>query len=687
MELWKNNCCTAVAAVLGCAWLSSTTRAVQAGDEAYGDDDYGKFWVFHSQGVSVVNPDTCAVEITITEDGDGNALPTRWYDGVFIELPSPPQHQGNQTQGYIGINSAIPYDNDVDGQSTGAGEVLILSTNGEDRDQPIVSRIVVGPRPVHAYAVKIGNQIEYWAHSDQEGQFYIVDLKDVRKRTQDVVQAFVEKPAHGELMWDTLHLQMAGPNATAVGFGTSILEPYMFVFDMIEKTIMTTYDFSNATFPETCSGSHSISYSEINQHVYLECTGGGGILEINVADPLDPSFVAQFLEAGGALTRVPLKDFRVASTSKEGNALYIFTPNSNGEASTVTHVVNVPGHPDTPSFWTDGEWNDTVCMPLTENANINNRNAAGEIVCDFYGCSGATSELDVASGRCLYDASGINLLTVDSTQNDSIVAEEEPFNSACKYCETSENYDNESGLCTCTPGCGLCAEAAYDTTNTGYRCFNWTELLNSAPTTGGLVSKAVTTALLIKQGGAVLQGSPNVSSPECGFGETFRPHKRGYIYDASIANIPEDSLVILNMKTEKVQCSAALPGTPTRVIYVPTRGAERIAFIEERNPVEENVNGVNGWYVFAGVAALSVLAVAVVFLGGKSKKNQDEHQHDNDPPNALVSTTAVVENGEAELPKDLDAATQGETSGGDEQQPQSQPQEKGEDEMDMHWEA
>ncbi|KAL7571836.1 hypothetical protein ACA910_002915 [Epithemia clementina (nom. ined.)] len=592
-------------------WLlttATTVAAVKYGDEEYGDDEYGKFWAFHSKGVSVINPDTCLIETTVSQDGNGNALPTAWFDAIYMELSA----AGEEAQGYVGINSAIPVDNDSHGQSTGAGEVLFFSTKLEDRTQPVVSRVVVGPRPVHSYAVKIGNEVEYWSHSDADGHFYSINAKDLSRHTGNPVEAHVETPAHGKLLWDEdNHLQTAGPNGDAIGFATSTAETHMFVLDLTAETLLTTLDFSNDTLPGTCSGTHAISYSDINKHAYLECAGPGGVIEINVADPMNPVFVAQFQDVSGALFETPDEKY-IVSTNSGGNALHVFTPQGNGQPSIVSHNIDVPGKPATPAFWPDGDGSFTVCMPLTENTNKNHMNAAGDIVCDFSGCSGATSEEDVANGVCLYDDTGLKLLTVNSSQMDTVKSEQAPFNSACKNCEIAGNYDEDTNLCTCTPECGSCAKEDYDATNSGSRCVKLSQVLD------GTANQAT----LIKGGGAVKQGSPYAYSPECGFGRSYRDHKRGHIYDASVANIPKDSIVILDMRTEQVRCHVELPGTPSKVTYVPTGGSERTEYMKARAGGSDDglSGGAIAGIVVGGVAFLALAAYCLLRRGGNQKE-------------------------------------------------------------------
>jgi hypothetical protein len=132
------------------------TGAVKYGDEQFGNQAGGKFWAFHSAGVSIVNPDTCTLEKTFKTDADGNSLPTSWYDGVYMEssFTSP---DDDEPKGYVFINSGITRFDVAPFPDTGTGEVLIMSTN--PKDLGVVSRIDVGGRPVHSYGVYTHDQV------------------------------------------------------------------------------------------------------------------------------------------------------------------------------------------------------------------------------------------------------------------------------------------------------------------------------------------------------------------------------------------------------------------------------------------------------------------------------------------------------------------------------------------------
>ena len=224
----------------------------------------------------------------------------------------------------------------------------------------------------------------------------------------------------------------------------------------------------------------------------------------------------------------------------------------------------------------------------------------------------------MANGICLYDQTNeLALLTADLTQIESVRNGASPFNDACKRCELEGNYDEDNnGLCICTPACGSCAEDDYDASNSGSRCFKLNEILE------GVTNQAT----LVKGGGSVRQGSPYAYSPECGFGRTYRTHKRGYIYDASVANYPEDSLVILDMSTQEIKCHVELPGVPSRVTYVPTKGSERSEFIKARNGDSDDglSTGAIVGIVVGGIAFIGLMAFVVMRSAGANQKKESE---------------------------------------------------------------
>jgi len=535
---------------LFCLGTVGLAKSVLIGDEQYGDIAGGRFWAFHSEGISIVNYDTCEVERTFKKGLNGDRLPSQWKDGVYMET-----QMGNE--GLVLINSGVTKSDGHENPGGGTGEVFVISTNPADYESPVKAVVEVGGRPVHSYGVYTRNQ--FWTHSDETGEFFVINLDDFDEHTGKPVLAKVVVANHGKLLWDE------GLQLRQHGFATSTGERILFVLDMEQQEQLLAFNYSSfldSPDPNYCKGLHAIAWSSLNNHIYAECSGGGGILEFDVSYPENPDFVHHHTEATGALYETPNGDAVVAS-DKGGNKLHIFKPNGTGQQSSIMYVVNVPGHPSSPSFFPMGE-SYMACMSLTENTNRNNKDANGNLVCDYYGCSGAETPDDVASGICLHDATERILQSATLDEISLVKAESEPFGSACRRCKDKGNFD-EDGTCICTPFCGSCADPNYDASDSGVRCVNLQDVFE----------KQSVETFLIKGAGAVKQGNPYSYSPQCGFGRTYRKSKRGHKYDASVAHIPTNSLQIVNMETQKHKCQVPLPGSPDRVVYVPPQPGQK----------------------------------------------------------------------------------------------------------------
>lgn len=134
--------------------------SVLYGDEMFGNIEGGRFWAFHSSGISVVNAESCSIERDITKDADGNGLPRKWFDGVYMEAASPYHMDHHERKlvhtepGFILINSAEPVYDDHENLGGGSGEVLVIATDPSLKEDEVVqNRVLVGNRPVHSYAV------------------------------------------------------------------------------------------------------------------------------------------------------------------------------------------------------------------------------------------------------------------------------------------------------------------------------------------------------------------------------------------------------------------------------------------------------------------------------------------------------------------------------------------------------
>jgi hypothetical protein len=300
--------------------------SVLYGDEQYGDVAGGRFWAFTSAGIAIVDPESCKVERTLTKGPDGAFLPSQWSDGVYmereVEMPlSNDRHRGlshpGKKAGLVMINSGITIEDGHENPGGGTGEVYAISTDPADYDDPVKSVVKVGGRPVHSYAVYPQN--EFWTHSDLTGEFFVISLDDLDQHSGDPVAAKVAEAHHGKLLWDeSTHLQKHG-------FATSTGERFLFVLDMEDKTQIGAYNFTSdlgvMPYDSYCKGLHAIAYSEKNEHVYTECSAGGGTLEFDVSDPENPVFVHQHKDATGALYETPGKSKPITSTVSTSTVL------------------------------------------------------------------------------------------------------------------------------------------------------------------------------------------------------------------------------------------------------------------------------------------------------------------------------------------------------------------------------
>ena len=409
---------------------------------------------------------------------------------------------------------------------------------------------------------------EYWSHSDGDGHFYVIDLKDIDS-VESKVKAHSELPFHGKLLWDedgTLGNR---------GFSTATGEQHLFEVDIAEAELVTSYDYSDDVIAGTCTGLHAIAYSAVNQHVYAECSGGGGTLEFDVSDG-DIKFVHQHNDQSGSLYEVPDGSYVVAS-NKGQNKLHVFKPNGNGAESSLAFDISVPGNPSTPAFYPtdsiDGGADFIACMPLTSNPNKAQIDpVTGDVACSYYGCTNTTATADVSNGVCLHspaiDGDAAKLARFTNVTDDA----------TCSRCANIANFDGADGSCTCTPTCGSCDEDfETDLSKTGVACVDL----------GAVVDGTVTQATLIPNAGAVNQGSPYASSKECTYGRTYRSHKRGQKYDASVSNFPKNSIVIVDMSTQQLKCQVDVDGSPSRIVWVPDE-AQHIEGVGPSNSNEES---------------------------------------------------------------------------------------------------
>ena len=195
---------------------------------------------------------------------------------------------------------------------------------------------------------------------------------------------------------------------------------------------------------------------------------------------------------------------------------------------------------------------------------------------------------DVAAGVCAHD---------DDNNLVRITQETPDIPDMCDRCYDPNNFETQedgSTKCVCTPHCGSCDPApVFSDDSSGYMCINLSAYVR-AEETGGMPVEGT----LIPNTGGMQQGYPYSSSPECSFGRTYRAHKRGMQYDASVANIPNHSVVIVDMDRSEKKCTVNLPDAPRKVVYAPNEPVPRETLITE-----------------SAAATTTTVSLAVVTLG------------------------------------------------------------------------
>jgi len=547
--------------------------AVLYGDEQFADVPGGRFWAFYTEGIAVIDPETCQIETTITQDQNGEPLPNSWNDVVYMQYDD---------QGYVMAGSRVDYSNEL---GEPVSDAYAISTT----ERKVVDRIQVGPRGVHSYAVWTQN--EFWSHSDGDGHFYVIHLSDLSKHTHKV-SAKSEEPNHGKLLWDE------DPDTLGDrGFATATGEQFLFELDLNTKQQVRKFSFTEHLIPNSgCRGLHAIAYSSIKQRVYTECSGGGGTLEFDVSNN-DIAFVHQHINATGALYETPDGKYVVAA-DKGGSFLHVFTPNgSDGAKSSIETQVKMPGHPSSVTFFDkggDAKGDYIACSPLTENLNKNHQKD-GQLVCDYYvGCTGAVSQEDVDHGICMHNEEGKQLARVTQAVTDD--------NPACARCADQANFD-DNGECVCTPHCGSCdPQPAYDDSQSGYMCVDL----------GAAIAGTITEGTLVPDTGGMVQGSPYGGSADCSFGRTYRTHKRGTIYDAAVSSAPKNAIIIINMKTQTKKCEVELPGQPRKITYAPLEPTKLEGVTMAGSSNQEGASDSTGGSNPSGSGGASTRAVTLV---------------------------------------------------------------------------
>jgi hypothetical protein len=633
-----------------CLLLSSwtTTRAALQGDEQFAAVPGGRFWAFHAAGLSIVNPETCQVDHEVRADTDDDLLPDRWADGVYMERDT--------AGGYVLINSGVTT---YDKEDHPLGEIIVFST----ATKSVVTRVPIeGER--HSYSYGVYTRQEYWVQGS--GKLFMLPLSQLdaiitNKRDVLVAQSINLQETllglqditnsgagnnnkggiHGQVLWDedpylARHVYVTSP------------EPLLYIVNLLDdqnqqqqqQPFVAIFNYSNYLEPGECARGgyygHGIAYASRIKHLFVQCGWLGPILELDVSSsPNEPSLVAKHNNMSGSMQEYFNGRF-VIVTDKEANKVHIIQlASTSGQASRNIESIDVPGHPDKPSFYTTSDDRTIICMPLTENVNRNDRDTNGKVACDEYSCGPPQSPDDVAAGMCLYDTNDNNQTLLRAPLDDfiKVVNGEAPYFNRCPRCKNRDSYHG-GDICTCTPHCGSCGTPSYnrnDLAQTGVRCLD-------------LDSRASAQATLISGAGAVLREPPSFWQPQCSYGWTTRPSKRGGRYMASIAHIPANSVQIIDMATQTLRCQVDLPGRPDRVLYVPPPNIT--SNHDEGEETQWRQGGVMTVVIVVACAAITGIVVSMLHFFRRREAASFESSAESalyKTPNDLELTTPAID--------------------------------------------
>ena len=194
------------------------------GDDSGNDNDVptgeGVVYAFAPNTIAVIDPDEGEVVAEITEGIDdeswGDPQITHDFSQVFVIRESPSQ-------------------------------VLAIDTASHE----VVAEIDIGPGPTHMYHP---NDQEIWAHADDEGTFYVIDVE-----SHDVVatvEAGLDAEGHGKLLY---HEDFGD-----TGYATNVNDPGLPVLDM------SAYERSDFIEFGEEGGTHYKAYSPQTGLIYGE---------------------------------------------------------------------------------------------------------------------------------------------------------------------------------------------------------------------------------------------------------------------------------------------------------------------------------------------------------------------------------------------------------------------------------
>ncbi|TYL39034.1 hypothetical protein CV102_06995 [Natronococcus pandeyae] len=191
------------------------------GDETDGGDSEGLVYAFAPNTIAVIDPEAGEVvdEITdgLDDEGWGDPRITADYSEIYVIRESPSQ-------------------------------VLVIDTGARE----IVDEVDIGPDATHMYHP---NDDEMWAHSDEEGTFYVVDTDS--HEVTEIVESGLENEGHGKLLY---HEDLG-----SMGYATNVNDPGAPVIDLESYERSDFIEFENEE-----EGTHYKAYAPETGLAYFE---------------------------------------------------------------------------------------------------------------------------------------------------------------------------------------------------------------------------------------------------------------------------------------------------------------------------------------------------------------------------------------------------------------------------------
>ena len=204
------------------------------GDTGNGDDgngeaeiDEGALYAFAPNTIAVIDPDEGEVIEEIT-------------DGLSDEEWGDPQIAHDHSQLFVVRESP--------------SQVLVIDTATHE----IVSEVDIGPDPTHMYHP---TDDEIWAHSDDEGTFYVIDSKS--HDVIEIVESGLDAEGHGKLLY---HEDLGG-----VGYATNVNDPGLPVMDLdaYERTDFVEFGEEGGTHYKAYGPQNGLVYGEFGDETVV----------------------------------------------------------------------------------------------------------------------------------------------------------------------------------------------------------------------------------------------------------------------------------------------------------------------------------------------------------------------------------------------------------------------------------